>query len=390
MRDAIAILGMMVFFGAGGWLIASWLKTRKKPRLRRYLIAAPIGVLASAIFGVTMLSLGLIDNGNLAKSDSGSVKHVVLDDKEIESLFSITEEIYLPDRRTVEVQLQRRVGKKTLGRIAEKVKETGKQNVNQTFIGYRLNNQKPNSTYWATTHYSPDLTVRIAGLTPHEVESLRSFNVEDHYDQAIGSWIVERGFNHLAVAYLDDNQVFIDHVFPDGNVVTKEYRTSQLDDGGLRLQAVDDTFGDYFTVGEKGKLRYWSENENYLTAAPVNPDAVNLEFDDVEFTSSLPPRRAEIAIAGSEILAEEVTFNGRGHAACETEESLDELLRAAIDSDQRGINRLLDRDCIIPPSGIPVTVLDRAWGGKIHVRTLGQDGKKEYWTVADALSARDS
>lgn len=390
MWDAVAILGMIVFFGAGCWLIVSWLKVRKKSRLLSYLIAVPIGVLVSAIFGVTMFSLGLVDNGNLAKSDSGSVKHVELDEKEVESLFSITDEIYLPGRRTVEVRLQRRVSEKTLRKIAEKVKNTSNESVSQTFIGYRLGNQKPNSTYWATTHYSPELTVRIAGLTPREVESLRSFEVEDNYDQAIGSWIVERGFNHLAVAYIEDNQIFIDHVFPDGNVVTKEYRTSQLDNGGLRLQAVDDTFGDYFTVGEKGNLRYWSENENYLTAAPVNPDAVNLEFDDVEFTSSLPPRRAEIAIAGSEILTEEVTFNGRGHAACETEESLDELLRAAIDSDQRGINRLLDRDCIIPPSGIPVSVLDRTWGGKIHVRTLGQEGNKEYWTVADALSARDS
>lgn len=391
MWDGVAVLGMIVCFVGGWWLIETWLKTSESPPFARHLIAAPIGVLSSFVFVIVMYSLGLVGNETSARQVPKEKKETRLDDSELVSLFSVTDEIQLPDRRTVEVRLHRRIREKTLKRIAERINETGDdKQVSQTFIGYRLAQQDPSSTYWATTHFSSELTLRIAGLTPREVEALQAFDVDEAYDEPIGSWIVERGFNYLAVAYIDDAQVFIDHVYPEGDIVTKEYRTSELDNGGLRLQAVDDAFGDYFTIGAQGNLRYWSENENYVTAAPLDPESINLELDDVELSSSLPPKRAELVLPDSETLSNEVQFNGRGHAACASEESLDEILRAAIDSDQRGINRLLDGDCVIPRAGLPVSVQERSWGGKVQVKAQTVGDEKRYWTVADALSARDS
>lgn len=93
-----------------------------------------------------------------------------------------------------------------------------------------------------------------------------------------------------------------------------------------------------------------------------------------------------LALASTNAVAQERQFSGEGHAACLTEELLDQMISAAVDRDNRAMNHLLANGCIVPRAGIPVTVLDRTWTGKAHVRAYVGDNALELWTVRDALT----
>ncbi|MDL4864837.1 hypothetical protein NPJ88_021120, partial [Halomonas elongata] len=197
--------------------------------------------------------------------------------QDLSELFSIlSDETRAPHKRTVEVVLNERVEEDQLETIAKSIKAMGEQEVERTFIGYRLASQDPDTAYWGTTHYNPELRVNISGLTPTQIEAFRTFDPAEHYEDPIGSWRIERGFNYIAIAYQNDGEVFIDDVFPGEGSNTSRYTASQTDNGGLRLQQPDDTFGEYFIITSQGNLEFWSENGNYYTAKPLNPDTIDL------------------------------------------------------------------------------------------------------------------
>ena len=64
-------------------------------------------------------------------------------------------------KRSIEVVLSERATKQELKEIAESLHETGFKN---TFIGYRISGENQGS-YWATTHFTPTLDVKIIGST---------------------------------------------------------------------------------------------------------------------------------------------------------------------------------------------------------------------------------
>lgn len=95
---------------------------------------------------------------------------------------------------------------------------------------------------------------------------------------------------------------------------------------------------------------------------------------------------AGIGALSTVALAQERSFAGNGQAACLTEDLLDQLVSAAVESDQRAMQYLLGNGCLIPRAGIPVSVLDRTWTGTVHVRAYTDNGAIELWTVSEALT----
>jgi len=92
------------------------------------------------------------------------------------------------------------------------------------------------------------------------------------------------------------------------------------------------------------------------------------------------------AFMSSGVQADQREFAGNGQAACITEELHDQLISAAVDQDERGINYLLQNGCFIPKAGVPVSVLDRTWTGTVKVRAYVDDQAFELWTVREALT----
>jgi len=173
-----------------------------------------------------------------------------------------------PYKRTVEVTLYQRVNEDTLEKIALAIKADGQRSVERTFIGYRLEQQDPDTAYWGTTHYNPELRVHVSGLTAKQYDTYLNYDLSQDYEQILGSWLVERGTNAVIVAFEKDGQVYIDYFYPGEGAFGHAYERQELENGGLRLQQADDEFGEYFVVTADGDLQFWSDNGNYYTASP--------------------------------------------------------------------------------------------------------------------------
>nr|WP_300306948.1 hypothetical protein [Halomonas sp.] len=262
-------------------LVIAWrfVNNKLKHKGRGFLVRHFSGSIAGTIFGFFIFIIAFAIFG--PEPDSSEVKTASTNDVEVQeadqpniaSLYTIvSDKVQRPYKRTVEVKLHQRVDEPTLELIGKAIKSNGDQGVDRTFIGYRLDGQNPGSSYWGTTHYNPDLNVSISGLNPDEFDALQRYDISDKYENILGSWVIERGFNYLAVAYKKDGNYYIDDVFPGEGVNTTSYGASELDDGTLRLQKHDDEFGEYFVIDKTGSLQFWSENGNYFTAKPRNPN----------------------------------------------------------------------------------------------------------------------
>ncbi|RUR46220.1 hypothetical protein [Vreelandella populi] len=181
----------------------------------------------------------------------------------------LKDEVMLPHKRTVEVLLQERLNVQELQVLGLFLTEQNRQPVERVFIGYRIEGGDPDSAYWATTHSNPDFEIRIAGLTADEYNVFKAYDPTAHYNNVMGAWVIENGFNYIAVAYEKDGQVYVDDVFPGKGAYTALHETSELKEGGLKLQRADDEFGEYYVIDEVGDLQFWSENGNYFTATPL-------------------------------------------------------------------------------------------------------------------------
>lgn len=101
------------------------------------------------------------------------------------------------------------------------------------------------------------------------------------------------------------------------------------------------------------------------------------------FRAALAAATAAAAFTGP-VHAE--TLNGE-QFACLSEQSLDEMTNAAVNEDKRGMRYLIDANrCILPKAGVPVSVLDSTWTGKVKVRAYIGDHAITLWTYREALA----
>lgn len=109
-------------------------------------------------------------------------------------------------KRSVDVRLQKRVTASALETIAHEIKRSGPSAPN-IFIVYYLPGVRPGSGGWATSHFTPDLTVNIQGETAEE--SQEAEQVEKTADRDVYRdsrpyapkrvWIEKSGGRHAVV-----------------------------------------------------------------------------------------------------------------------------------------------------------------------------------------------
>lgn len=175
-------------------------------------------------------------------------------------------------KRTVEVELSSRTDEELLEGIAEEIYDLSKKKVERTFIGYWIAGEDNTQGYWATTHYNPDLDVKIMGLSGSDYDEL--VNTKAQVDgEIVGTWMINRGaLEYKAVAYKkdgDDSMYLVDqHV---SGSTEQAYKTTETDDGLKLVDAEGEgsDFGEYLVINNDGELEFWSENGNFYTAKPL-------------------------------------------------------------------------------------------------------------------------
>lgn len=67
-------------------------------------------------------------------------------------------------KRTVDVRLEQKISEDELRLVAEEIKGMDSKKYERVFITYYLPHQTPGSGAWATTHYDPNIDVRVLGF----------------------------------------------------------------------------------------------------------------------------------------------------------------------------------------------------------------------------------
>lgn len=250
-------------WGALWWRGASQLKKQGRGWFMRNWIASTMaGFFVLIIWAVLLFAGAFNDESPVATSPvtpSTVAEHSIVKD---EYRGSIT--------RKVEVTLKKPLTEEQLRDIAYSIKAKAKHETERTFVGYRLKGKEA-GTYWATTHYDPDLEVAVLGLSSEGYKTLFATDIQKMYPANIGAWLRDDygSASHLLVAYERDGSYFIDSLFVDGGKSTRKMMGKSQPDGSLRLEETDNDFGEYYMIDRNGTLQGWNSDGLYLTVSSL-------------------------------------------------------------------------------------------------------------------------
>lgn len=85
-------------------------------------------------------------------------------------------------------------------------------------------------------------------------------------DQVLGRWNTDRDFESTIVIYEDGDELRMLESFDDGSDLDSLLYES-VENGETRYAAdYGRDIGEYYVIGEDGRLQMWSDNGNYYTA----------------------------------------------------------------------------------------------------------------------------
>ena len=168
--------------------------------------------------------------------------------------YRIIQENKIPDiKRSVDIRINCRVSKDKLREIALTIKAKDKSQYERTFICYYLPNMIVDEGAWATTHFNPELEVKILGAIEEELEILGEASASDTEREIIGIWLDENIPAKL-VLFRKNGNSFIETTYKDDSVGTYEM-IEKSTSRGLRFDnKKGSAFGDHYLINKNGEL----------------------------------------------------------------------------------------------------------------------------------------
>jgi hypothetical protein len=178
-----------------------------------------------------------------------------------ESSFQIVKDEAEQLKRSVEVVLPDRIDKQQLEALARHIYQDRPGN---TFIGYYIEGEG-DYAYWATAHYNPELDVQILGSSKAQEQSLNDTSSGLEGD-VLGRWRVNRGYNSIITLIEAGGEKRLIQRFQDGSEMDNPAQERNVN-GQTRLSdGIGENNGEYYIIGDDGRLQFWSNNGNYYTA----------------------------------------------------------------------------------------------------------------------------
>lgn len=170
--------------------------------------------------------------------------------------------------RNLNVRLSRKVSEQTLRAIALKLKAQPPA-YDRTMIYYYLPGMTVGTGAWATTHFTPELELRILGLTVDDENKLVT-QPEPTNREIIGRWLDETPFiGSRIMIFREKGKLFIEQTYKDGSGHKKEVveRKSPL---GRRFNEVEESRnGDHWILVSDGNLQVCYNDGLIGTAAKI-------------------------------------------------------------------------------------------------------------------------
>ena len=161
-------------------------------------------------------------------------------------------------RCSFDVRLEERVLESSIRSIAEEIKSREAEECERTFIVHYLPGMEVDAGGWATSHFTPNLEVRILGMTADQANSAP--RLPD--GEVVGRW---RRDGPLLGGWLTiirrDNQLIERWDYADGSNSEDSLDESLLPDGRLRFEDQGgNANGDYYVVETDGRLGLYDDD----------------------------------------------------------------------------------------------------------------------------------
>ena len=181
----------------------------------------------------------------------------------------IDSDTFLDYKRSLDVRLNKKVSEKTLRAIALKLKAQDSRDYERTFICYYLPDMEVGAGAWATTHFNPNLDVRIQGLTAEQEEILRQ-QPDASSREVIGSWLDDSPFIASRVTIFRQNgKLFIENTYKDGSSGKKEIVEKLSGKDRTFREKERNSFGEFYLIDSQGNLQLWDREGLISTAKKI-------------------------------------------------------------------------------------------------------------------------
>lgn len=173
------------------------------------------------------------------------------------------------DRLSAYIRLENPVERDSLSSIANYIRETNPEYDN-IFVFYSLPDQEVDEMAWATSHFTPELEVKI--LIPNYGEVDRDLSKTDvDYDRLIGKWKDESFTTSYRILYENDGTFYLQTNYDDksGSSSTKEVTLTETSTGTEIREVGGNDFGEYYKINSNGLLEFRSSDGVFKTASPI-------------------------------------------------------------------------------------------------------------------------
>ena len=165
-------------------------------------------------------------------------------------------------KTNINIRLKEKLTKDELTTLANKIKEQ-RASFNNVSIFYYLPDMEVGAGAWATTHFNPELEVKILGSTKEEENNLTA-NIPSVDGELIGNFFEQQYTNALYTVYEKNGKTFVRTTFKDGtNMIEETVKT------GTTLKPVQNAHGEYYKLNSDVFEFYNKEDRMFTSAKPV-------------------------------------------------------------------------------------------------------------------------
>ncbi len=163
---------------------------------------------------------------------------------------------------SIAIRLDKKVSKDFLRKLAWKLKQGERRKYDRIFIVYYLPGMTLGSGAWATSHFDPNLEVKILGMTIDEEKALMNKSKKSS-DKIIGKWLDDSPYGAMYTLLKRNGKIVMIRKFKDGGSSEKEM-VLKKQQGKLRFEEKGgNDFGEYYSMEIDGRLGLY-DNEGLI------------------------------------------------------------------------------------------------------------------------------
>ncbi len=261
-------------------------QARKKEKSGRgYLLAfCFLGVILFAVILGNMMSLSKKTDGKLSKNKGLPANHAVssspqkakpaskkpsVQGLEYTIIKKEKQRIGNISKCLISIRLERKVTEDSLRNLALKLKKDEPATYDLLFIFYLLPDMEMGHGAWATTHFKPNLEIKILGMTIEEEDKLLAKKTSQ-YGKIIKEWFDEGIAGGILTLVKRDGKFVMVTNFKDGSVLEEEMLIQKTRSGEIRLDNVEgNDFGEYYMIETDGNLGFYGKDGLFRTIHPI-------------------------------------------------------------------------------------------------------------------------